>query len=42
MLVMDGERLTGILTERDVLKAVAQGRVDDATVAALLRCLPPA
>jgi CBS domain-containing protein len=33
VLVMDGERLTGILTERDVLKAVAEGRVDDATVA---------
>jgi CBS domain-containing protein len=33
VLVMDGERLTGILTERDVLQAVAEGRVDDATVA---------
>ena len=33
VLVMDGERLSGILTERDVLQAVAQGRVDDATVA---------
>jgi CBS domain-containing protein len=32
VLVMDGERLTGILTERDVLQAVAEGRVDDATV----------
>jgi CBS domain-containing protein len=33
VLVMDGERLTGILTERDVLQAVSEGRVDDATVA---------
>jgi CBS domain-containing protein len=33
VLVMDGERLSGILTERDVLQAVAEGRVDDATVA---------
>jgi CBS domain-containing protein len=32
VLVMDGERLTGILTERDVLRAVADGRVDDASV----------
>jgi CBS domain-containing protein len=33
VLVMDGARLAGILTERDVLQAVAEGRVDDATVA---------
>ena len=33
VLVMDGERLAGILTERDVLGAVAEGRVDEATVA---------
>jgi CBS domain-containing protein len=33
VLVMDGERLAGILTERDVLRAVAEGRVEDATVA---------
>jgi len=32
VLVMDGERLAGILTERDVLRAVAEGRVDDARV----------
>ena len=28
VLVMDGERLAGILTERDVLRAVADGRVE--------------
>ena len=28
VLVMDGERLQGILTERDVLRAVAEGTVD--------------
>jgi CBS domain-containing protein len=32
MLVMDGDRLIGILTERDVLKAVAQGAGESATV----------
>jgi CBS domain-containing protein len=32
VLVMEGERLAGILTERDVLRAVADGRVDDARV----------
>ena len=32
VLVMDGERLAGILTERDVLRAVAEGRVDGARV----------
>ena len=32
VLVMDGDRLAGILTERDVLRAVAEGRVDDARV----------
>jgi CBS domain-containing protein len=32
VLVMEGERLAGILTERDVLRAVAEGRVDDARV----------
>ena len=32
VLVMDGERLAGILTERDVLRAVADGRVEDARV----------
>ena len=31
-LVLDGERLTGILTERDVLNAVAAGGVDTALV----------
>jgi CBS domain-containing protein len=33
VLVMDGARLAGILTERDVLRAVAEGRVDEASVA---------
>ena len=32
MLVLDGERLSGILTERDVLRAVARGIHDDALV----------
>jgi CBS domain-containing protein len=32
VLVMDGERLAGILTERDVLRAVARGIRDDAVV----------
>jgi CBS domain-containing protein len=30
--VLDGERLVGILTERDVLRAVARGIRDDAVV----------
>jgi CBS domain-containing protein len=32
VLVLDGERLAGILTERDVLRAVARGIRDDAVV----------
>jgi CBS domain-containing protein len=32
VLVMEGERLGGILTERDLLKAVARGLSDDARV----------
>lgn len=32
-LVLDGERLAGILTERDVLRAVAESRVEGTTVA---------
>jgi CBS domain-containing protein len=28
VVVLDGRRLAGILTERDVLRAVAEGRVD--------------
>jgi CBS domain-containing protein len=32
VLVMDGERLAGILTERDVLRAVARGIRDEALV----------
>ena len=33
VLVMDGGRLAGILTERDVLEAVAEGKVERARVA---------
>jgi CBS domain-containing protein len=32
VLVLEGERLSGILTERDVLRAVARGIRDDAIV----------
>jgi CBS domain-containing protein len=32
VLVMDGERLDGILTERDILKAVAVGATENARV----------
>jgi CBS domain-containing protein len=32
MLVLDGERLVGILTERDVLRAVGEGAGEGATV----------
>jgi len=32
VLVMDGDRLEGILTERDILKAVAAGLSEDARV----------
>ena len=32
VLVLDGERLAGILTERDLLKAVAAGFTDEARV----------
>ena len=32
VLVMDGDRLEGILTERDILKAVAVGLTEDARV----------
>ena len=32
VLVMEAERLDGILTERDLLKAVAKGLTDDARV----------
>ncbi len=30
LVVLEGERLVGIVTERDVLRAVAEGRVDGA------------
>jgi CBS domain-containing protein len=33
VLVLDGSRLHGILTERDVLRAVAAGRVEGSSVA---------
>jgi CBS domain-containing protein len=32
VLVLDGDRLAGILTERDILRAVARGIGDDALV----------
>ena len=32
VLVLAGERLQGVFTERDVLRAVARGRAGDATV----------
>jgi CBS domain-containing protein len=32
VLILEGERLTGILTERDLLKAVAAGFTDEARV----------
>lgn len=32
VLVLDGDRLVGVFTERDVLRAVAQGLTPDATV----------
>ena len=32
VLVMDGDKLEGILTERDILKAVAAGLAEDARV----------
>jgi CBS domain-containing protein len=32
VLVMDGDRLAGILTERDILRAVARGIREDAVV----------
>ncbi len=35
-LVFDGERLAGILTERDVLRAVAEGRVEGTTAGDLM------
>ncbi|HXG76156.1 MAG TPA: CBS domain-containing protein [Gaiellaceae bacterium] len=35
-LVFTGERLAGILTERDVLRAVAEGRVGSSTAAELM------
>ena len=34
ILVLNGDALTGILTERDVLRAVAQGEVEGTSVAA--------
>ena len=33
VLVLDEDRLTGILTERDVLRAVGEGRVDGSVAA---------
>jgi CBS domain-containing protein len=34
ILVLNGDAISGILTERDVLRAVAQGRVEGTNVAA--------
>jgi CBS domain-containing protein len=36
VLVLEEGRLVGILTERDVLRAVAEGRVEGSTVAELM------
>jgi CBS domain-containing protein len=36
ILVLDGDRLAGILTERDVLRAVGRGLDPDARVSALM------
>ena len=40
VLVLDDGRLTGILTERDVLRAVARGLRDDARVADCMTAHP--
>jgi CBS domain-containing protein len=40
VLVLDGGRLTGILTERDVLRAVARGLRDDTRVADCMTAHP--
>ncbi len=40
VLVLDDGRLTGILTERDVLRAVAQGLRDDTRVADCMTAHP--
>ena len=37
VVVLDGERLVGILTERDVLRAVATGAVDGPVAEAMTR-----
>ncbi len=39
-LVLEGDRVTGILTERDVLRAVAAGDVESAHVAAWVTSHP--
>jgi CBS domain-containing protein len=36
VLVLEEDRLVGILTERDILRAVADGRVEGSTVADLM------
>ena len=40
VLVLDGGRLTGILTERDVLRAVAEGLSDNTRVADCMTAHP--
>ena len=37
VVILDGERLAGILTERDVLRAVATGRVNGAVSESMTR-----
>ena len=39
-LILDGERLIGILSERDVLRAVAAGGAEDAAVSAWMTSNP--
>jgi CBS domain-containing protein len=40
VLVVDGGRLTGIMTERDLMRAVARGLSDDMTVAGCMTADP--
>jgi len=37
VVVLDGQRLAGILTERDILRAVAEGRVDGSVADSMTR-----
>ncbi len=40
VVVLEDDQLRGILTERDVLRAVAEGRVESSTVAQLMTPQP--